>query len=150
MREQNRVEHEFVEFIPEDLEPGTIYISIPYATCSHLCFCGCGNKVITSLAPTEWQLTFDGETVSLYPSIGNWSFDCRSHYWVKESRVIWGRTWSKEKIQANRARDRRQKQRYYGELEDEPSDLKDATEKMADEPGWLRRVLRRLGPHHRG
>ncbi|MFC4855982.1 DUF6527 family protein [Actinophytocola glycyrrhizae] len=27
---------------------------------------------------------FNGETVSLSPSIGNWSFPCRSHYYSLE------------------------------------------------------------------
>jgi len=34
--------------------------------------------VVTPLSPTGWSLIFDGETVSLYPSIGNWNFPCRS------------------------------------------------------------------------
>ncbi|WP_353963011.1 DUF6527 family protein [Streptomyces sp. NBC_00365] len=36
--------------------------------------CGCGRKVVTPLAPQEWKLTLDGVSVSLHPSIGNWSF----------------------------------------------------------------------------
>jgi hypothetical protein len=51
----------------------TIYISIRFATVGHKCCCGCGREVITPLSPTDWSLTSDGETVSLHPSIGNWS-----------------------------------------------------------------------------
>lgn len=150
MSRQDRVKHEFVEFIPHEVEPATVYIAGTYATCAHLCPCGCGNKVVTPLAPTEWKLTFDGETISLRPSIGNWSFDCQSHYWIKESRVIWAPAWSKEKIEANRAWDRRQKQRYYGELEDDATAVLRATEQELDEqPGWLLRVLRHLRPQRR-
>ncbi|MGA7225580.1 MAG: DUF6527 family protein [Candidatus Acidiferrales bacterium] len=58
------LKHEFVEFIPEDLEQGTIYISIRFVTASHLCLCGCGNKVLTPIRPTGWKLIFDGKTVS--------------------------------------------------------------------------------------
>ena len=29
------------------------------------------------------------DTVSLHPSIGNWSFPCRSHYWIRGNRVVW-------------------------------------------------------------
>lgn len=137
------VTHEFVEFIPQELEPGTVYISVEYATCAHLCLCGCGEKVVTPLAPTDWRLTFDGEAISLDPSIGNWSFDCQSHYWIEESRVIWARQWSKEKIKANRARDRHQKQRLNGEPEPDDSDA--ALEESADEkPGRFRRVVRTI------
>jgi hypothetical protein len=96
-----RVKHEFVEFMPATLEPETIYVSVEYATCQHLCLCGCGEKVITPLTPTDWELTFDGEAISLDPSVGNWSFDCQSHYVIRKGRVRWAATWSKEKIKAN-------------------------------------------------
>ena len=59
---------------PDELEQGTIYVSIRFATASHLCCCGCGNKVVTPIRPTDWKLIFDGKTISLDPSIGNWSF----------------------------------------------------------------------------
>jgi hypothetical protein len=90
--------HEFVEYIPEVLKPGTIYVSIIYATAVHLCCCGCGNEVVTPLSPTDWKLIFDGESISLYPSIGNWSFPCHSHYWVERDLVIWLPGWSKKEI----------------------------------------------------
>jgi hypothetical protein len=137
---RRRVEHEFVEFIPQELAPGTVYISGPYATCSHLCLCGCGEKVVTPLAPTEWKLKFDGETITLWPSIGNWSFGCQSHYWIEESRVIWAHPWSKKRIQANRKRDRQQKQRRRGRSLYEPGDQERATGRAPGELGWLRRV----------
>lgn len=98
--------HEFVDYIPDDLAVGMIYVSIPYATASHRCCCGCGNEVITPLSPTDWQLTFDGESISLTPSIGNWSFDCQSHYWLRRNRVKWARRWSRQEIENGRARDR--------------------------------------------
>ena len=47
------LKHEFVEFIPDELEQGKIYISIRFATASHLCLCGCGNKVVTPIRPTD-------------------------------------------------------------------------------------------------
>ncbi len=86
--------HEFVEFIPSELKEGTLYISIPYATAVHLCACGCGIKVVTPISPPEWLLRWDGDTVSLHPSIGNWQFPCRSHYWIMRNRVEWARSCS--------------------------------------------------------
>jgi hypothetical protein len=103
------VEHEFVELMPAEIRDGVVYVSIPYATVIHRCLCGCGEKVVTPLAPDEWSLTFDGETVSLWPSIGNWSFDCQSHYWIKSGRVVWANRWSREKVEANRRRDRQRR-----------------------------------------
>src|SRR5579863_992545 len=105
--------HEFVEFIPDELKEGVLYVCIGLATVVHKCCCGCGNEVVTPLSPTDWKLIFDGESVSLYPSIGNWSFDCKSHYWIRRSRVKWDTRWSQEKIDARRACDRSAKQRYF-------------------------------------
>ena len=68
------VEPEFVEFIPAGLTEGKLYVSMLYATTVHLCACGCGNKVVLPLSPAEWQLYFDGESVSLTPSVGNWEY----------------------------------------------------------------------------
>jgi hypothetical protein len=70
---------EFVDFIPEVLEDGKLYISQTYATAVHKCCCGCGHKVVTPLSPTGWRLAVERGFVSLYPSIGNWGYPCRSH-----------------------------------------------------------------------
>jgi len=102
------IRHAFVEFLPESLQEGTLYVSILYATAAHKCFCGCGNDVITPLSPTAWKLGFDGRTVSLHPSIGNWSFPCKSHYWVKGNKIEWARKWSNEEIEASRSLDGQQ------------------------------------------
>jgi hypothetical protein len=56
MRQDFVLRHEFVEFIPDELKEGTIYVSIRFATAAHLCCCGCGNKVVTPLRPTDWTL----------------------------------------------------------------------------------------------
>jgi hypothetical protein len=109
----SRVEHRFVEFLPEDLEPDTLYISMEYGTSAHSCLCGCGERVVTPLTPTDWHLVYDGETVSLTPSIGNWSFPCQSHYWIERSRAHWSGRWSKQMIEANRADDLEVKERFF-------------------------------------
>lgn len=114
MMHRTRLKHQFVEFIPDVLEVGTIYVSIEYATVVHKCCCGCGREVVTPLSPTDWNLVFDGRTISLHPSIGNWSFPCRSHYWIRNNRVDWADQWSQIQIDAGRARERREKQSYYG------------------------------------
>jgi len=114
MKPPKALTHEFVEFIPDAIEERKIYVSIEYATAVHKCFCGCGKEVVTPLSPTDWKLIFDGKTVSLDPSIGNWSFPCRSHYWVRNNRALWAEDWSQSRIDANRAYDRRVKKKYYG------------------------------------
>jgi Family of unknown function (DUF6527) len=105
MKHNFPIRHEFVEFIPETLSAGLVYISIPYATAAHSCFCGCGNKVVTPLSRQGWSVTFDGESVSLYPSIGNYGLPCQSHYFVRNNRVEWARVRSHEEIVADRRRD---------------------------------------------
>lgn len=111
---QESFKHQFVEFIPEELQDGTLYISMRFATVAHLCACGCGTKVVTPLKPTDWKLTFDGKTITLDPSIGNWSFPCRSHYWIRNNRVRWAEDWPQSRIDANRAHDRWAKEEYFG------------------------------------
>jgi hypothetical protein len=97
---------EFVTNIPDDLMPGVLYVSIPYATAQHLCACGCGHQVSTPLSPIDWKLVYDGETVSLRPSIGNWSFPCRSHYFIDRNQVRWSVRWTQREIDENRHRAR--------------------------------------------
>jgi hypothetical protein len=113
MKQEIVLKHEFVEFIPSELKERTIYISIRFGTASHLCVCGCGNKVVTPLRPTDWKLIFDGKTISLDPSIGNWSFACRSHYWIRNNKIRWAARWSKDKIDVGRVHDRVSKDRYF-------------------------------------
>jgi hypothetical protein len=95
---QSEITFEFVEFIPKELEGGKLYISTDYGTAVHRCCCGCGSKITTPLTPDEWQLIFDGKTVSLKPSIGNWSFPCQSHYWIRRNKIAWSVPMSKEQI----------------------------------------------------
>lgn len=110
----------FVEDIPDKLEPNALYVSIPHATVLHLCACGCGNEVVNPLTPTDWRLSFNGK-VSLSPSIGNWSFPCRSHYWITDERVHWSTSWSDAQIYRNRAEDQEVKRRFYGDPQSGPT-----------------------------
>ena len=114
MIRQPALQHRFVQHIPEKVEPGVLYISMKYATAAHSCCCGCGEEVVTPFTPTDWKLTFDGESVSLRPSIGNWSLACRSHYVIERGRVIEAAPWTEEQIAEERRRDRMAKARHYG------------------------------------
>jgi hypothetical protein len=113
MAKLHTIKHQFVEFVPDQLEPGILYISVQYKTMAHLCCCGCGKKVVTPISPTGWELTFNGRAVSISPSVGNWNLQCQSHYVISNSRVQWAGRWSKEMIAAGFARDRQAKQNYY-------------------------------------
>jgi hypothetical protein len=106
--------HEFVIAFPDQLAEGILYVSVEFGTAAHRCFCGCGQEVYTRFSPRDWAMTFDGESVSLWPSIGNWSFPCQSHYILKKGRVQWADQWSRDKIEWGRAADRDRKARHYG------------------------------------
>lgn len=112
----DRVDHAFVDRIPESLDAGVVYVCIPCATVVHRCCCGCGEEVVLPLSPTDWKLVFDGETITLYPSVGSWALACRSHYWIRENRIRWARQWSDEEIADGRARDRDARQQYFGDV----------------------------------
>ena len=102
----NSLEHEFVNYIPDALDEGVLYVSIPFATVMHKCCCGCGQEVVTPLDPTDWEMTFDGKSISLNPSIGNWSLACQSHYWIYRNQVRWTLRLSSFETKAGRAFDR--------------------------------------------
>jgi Family of unknown function (DUF6527) len=84
MMRTKRLQHRFVETMPEMIEPGILYVSMEYATAAHRCCRGCGEEVVTPFSPAQWQMTFKADAVSLHPSIGNWNLRCRSHYFVRE------------------------------------------------------------------
>lgn len=106
-----QIKHKFVDAIPETIEPGTLYVSVYFATAVHKCECGCGLEVVTPLSRSDWKLIYDGETVSLHPSIGNWSFPCRSHYWIRDGQVQWAGDMQNQQITRIRRADRKQKEK---------------------------------------
>jgi hypothetical protein len=109
-------EPRFVETMPKTLVEGALYVSMEYATAIHLCACGCGTKVVTPLSPTDWRLTYDGAGVTLHPSIGNWSFPCRSHYFIRGNLVRWSGDMDQGAVEAIRKRDRRAKAAQFREV----------------------------------
>lgn len=137
MSRLTRIRPEFVTFAPEVLEPGVAYVSMEYATVLHLCCCGCASQVVTPLAPARWHLTFDGESISLNPSIGNWSFPCQSHYWIRRNQVLWDRPLNEAEIAWVRETDRQAMKRRATPRTDpieEPP--------LARRPSWIERIRR--------
>jgi Family of unknown function (DUF6527) len=143
MMRHSHLEHRFVQHIPDGLEPGVLYISMEYGTAAHRCGCGCGEEVVTPFTPTDWKMTFDGETVSLNPSIGNWTLPCRSHYVIKRGRVIEAGPWTDKQVEGERQRDRAAKARFYGTPES--FDAVAAAQQVEPSPpakqGFVRRIL---------
>ena len=82
----------YVEFMPESLDSGILFISLIYEIAIHLCACGCGTKVVTPLDKIHgWELEQKdgGTTISLHPSIGNYQIPCKTHYFIKNNEIIW-------------------------------------------------------------
>lgn len=149
MSHDQRLRHEVAEFMPSTIEAGVIYISLDYLTAIHRCCCGCGEKVVTPVGPTDWSVTFHGDSVSLDPSIGNWGLACGSHYIIRRSRVIWAGQWTPERIEAGRRADVVQKQRYYQRGTDskagaqllEAHPVNQAADRPTGRRSWWRRLL---------
>jgi hypothetical protein len=141
MRKGNAFKHQFVEFIPDTLEDGVIYISLIYGTVIHLCACGCKNEVITPLSPAQWKLTYDGESISLCPSIGNFNFTCQSHYWIKHDKAVWAENLSTKEIEAGRARDRSKLDNY---IKQKNHSFDENPTTQAKKQGWIRRLWLRI------
>jgi hypothetical protein len=127
------LEHRFVESFPEVLEPSVLYVSLEYGSVAHSCCCGCGEEVVTPLTPTDWNITYDGESVTLHPSVGSWTLACRSHYVIRRNRVIEAPPWSDAQVTAERRRDRRAKAAHYG-VENEAEACVGGRQPSASEP----------------
>ncbi len=132
---QFELQYSFVDFIPAELRNGILYISVKYSTASHLCCCGCGERVVTPITPTDWKIIFNGESVSLHPSIGNWGFRCRSHYFIKQNKIVWANSTTDENVKQIRRADNENKAAYYG---------KRSSNKCSGITGILKRRLRAL------
>ena len=77
MIQHKTLDHSFVDSFPDTLAPGILYVSFEYGSAAHSCCCGCGEEVVTPLTPTDWNITYDGETITLHPSVGSWTLlDC--------------------------------------------------------------------------
>ena len=97
----------FVEAIPKPdaIQDGHLYISLKYNMTSHRCASGCGQLVPLPLSPADWSLSYNGDTVSLSPSIGNGVLACRSHYFIRDSKVVCASDMSSAQAQQQQAVD---------------------------------------------
>ena len=56
---------------------------------------------------------FDGKKVSLSPSIGNWSFECKAHYFIKQNKIRHARRWKDWEIEEGRKEDSENKEKFF-------------------------------------
>ena len=135
--ETSRIKLKRVEFMPKILEPGILYVAEEYGAAAHLCPCNCGTKVRTPLGPTEWELTETKYGPSLHPSVGNWQHECRSHYWIRQGRIVWSEDWSEEKEAIGRELENQRRSDYF---ENESRHESGFWCRLRD---WVLRVIRR-------
>lgn len=95
-------------FDKDELEPGVVYISLKYGCTKHLCCCGeCGWETHMSIRSFEgdentpqrqeddtlwsngWSCSVKDGKVTFGPSVGNFQFPCKSHYWIQDGKVVW-------------------------------------------------------------
>lgn len=60
-----------------------------HAVAIQACVCGCGREVVTPFRSDSWTISYDGVGVSVRPSIGNGALPCRSHYIIRDNRIVW-------------------------------------------------------------
>lgn len=135
---------ELVEFIPELLEDGVLYISQTYRTAMHRCCCGCGSEVVTPLSPADWTLEIINGAVTLRPSVGSWSLPCRSHYIIRNSKVVWARDMSRDEIELGRINDRYLRDAHLAEVNHRKGRGKDRAAAAPQHASWLARLWRGL------
>lgn len=85
----NSLETVFVHRVPDKIEEGILYVCMECNLVVHLCPCGCGEKVVLPIDSNQWILSYDGSGITLLPSVGNYQFKCKSHYYIRNSEVVW-------------------------------------------------------------
>ena len=85
-----KITPKFVDCMPENLTEGVLYISEKYHCVIHLCACGCKLETVTDInTPEGWIFTNNNGLVTLDPSIGNFQFFCKSHYYIRNNEIVW-------------------------------------------------------------
>lgn len=131
----------FVDSAPAQLADGVLYISDRFRTALHKCCCGCGTEVVTPLSPAGWHYIREGATITLKPSIGNWSFPCRSHYLIIRNQVVWARTMSSREVAQVKARDARDQDAYIARCNQTKLRIQGRPQEQFVSTSWIRRIV---------
>jgi len=113
MQKLTRIKLLKVHYVPKTLEPGVLYVSDEFGAALHLCACGCGTKVSTPVGPTDWAVEETPAGPTLMPSVGNWQFPCKSHYFIREGRIVWAGSWTPEQITLGRKAEEKRHLAYF-------------------------------------
>ena len=86
----NKFKVEFVDKIPLNLKNGILYVCLNCNVIVHRCACWCGQKTVTPIDKKYgWVIKYDGQAITLRPSIGNFNIPCKSHYYITNNKVEW-------------------------------------------------------------
>ncbi len=84
---------EYVDLMPEKLDPDTIYISDEYQSCQFICPCGCNQRTHipfirkgTRGESHLWTLS-DSDGITLKPSLRQMT--CKAHFFLNNSKVTY-------------------------------------------------------------
>src|SRR5258708_4785076 len=80
--------YQAVERIPKQLNSGVVYHTEEFEIAALLCACGCGHRVML-LVPDGHQVSSEGGTATVRPSIAVCDAPCKSHYFITAGRVEW-------------------------------------------------------------
>lgn len=122
----------YVQYIPpaELVKDGELYVSLEFQTAVHKCCCGCGMEVVTPFNPAQWRLSDRDGKVSIYPSIGNWSYPCQSHYFIRNNQIVWAEAYSAASIRRVQANDRRALDNYIASKNSAPQSSSGLTQRV--------------------
>jgi hypothetical protein len=92
----NEIKPCFIEYIPESIEEGVLYISEEFNVSIHLCACGCKEKTVMPIdhvingVDHGWQMVNENNLISFTPSIGNFNPPpYHAHYFITRNKIIW-------------------------------------------------------------
>jgi Family of unknown function (DUF6527) len=88
-----------VDRLPVVLDENVVYVSEEYGLAALKCACGCGHRV-TLLLGDGHRVNELGGLADISPSIGVWDAACRSHFWIRHGKVVWGEEFSEAEIRA--------------------------------------------------
>lgn len=85
------IKPEYVDNVPalSGMKEGVLYINKNDKWTLHLCPCGCGKPVMLPIGDYAWTLTERDKGVTMRPSVGNFDFPCKSHYYITVNKIEW-------------------------------------------------------------
>ena len=77
-----------IDLVPalSSMFPGILYYDKQSGLSFHKCACGCGDIIILE---HNYKWNIDENTITISPSIGRMTAPCKSHYFIRNGKVVW-------------------------------------------------------------